>query len=211
MIQRMRATLSLQPRVAAFLPQARAIYSGFEAHPTLFPSPPVPLATLLVQIQDLDTAEQATKTGTKGTVPVRNAKRAVLVTSLESMRTYVQSLMDANPEQAALIAAAAGMSVAKASSHPKPILQAKQGVQPGTVLLSANATLLVGRGVHKKVTFNWEASADGGKMWTYIHSTPLASTTVTGLTPLTTYAFRVSVTVSKTVGEWSQAVTLLVH
>jgi hypothetical protein len=171
----------------------------------------VPLATLLTQIQDLDTAEQATKTGTKGTVPVRNAKRAVLVTTLESLRMYVQSLSDANPEQSAAIASAASMAVAKLPLHAKPVLQAKLGASSGTVILIANATLLVGRGVRKKATFNWESSADGGKTWTAVPSTPLSSTTVAGLTPLTTYAFRVCVTVSKVVGEWSQAVSLLVR
>jgi len=33
---------------------------------------------------------------------------------------------------------------------------------------------------------------------------------ISGLTPATTYSFRVAATVSKTVGEWSQAITILV-
>jgi hypothetical protein len=211
-IQRIRVVLNLKTaKVPALLPQAKAIYNAFETNKTQLPTPPVPLATLLLQIQDLDTAEQATVTKTKGTVPVRNAKRTVLVTSLESLRMYVQSLCDANPEQAATIAAAASMFTAKVAVRDKPILQARQGPQSGIVLLIANATLLIGRGVRKKATFNWEMSADGGKTWTPLPSTPIATTIVTGLTPLTTYAFRVSVTVSKTVGEWSQAVTLLVR
>jgi hypothetical protein len=211
-IQRLRLALGLETdKVPVLLPKATSIHDGFQANQTLLPNPPVPLATVQTQIQDLATAEQATKTGTKGTVPVRNAKRAVLVTTLESLRMYAQSQCDANPEQAAAIASAAGMAVAKAPAFSKPVLQAKQGVQSGTVQLLANATLLVGRGVRKKVTFNWEFSADGGKTWTAAPSTPLASTIVTGLTPLTTYAFRVCVTVSKTVGEWSQLVLLLVR
>jgi len=64
--------------------------------------------------------------------------------------------------------------------------------------------------VKKHVTFNWQSSAEGGKTWISAPSTPLATTTLEGLTPLTTYAFRVSVTVSKTAGEWSQAVSILV-
>lgn len=211
-IQRTRVVLSLETsKVPALLPQAKAIYNSFEANKAQLPAPPVPLATLLAQIQDLDTAEQATGTRTKGTVPVRNAKRAVLVTSLENLRMYVQTLCDASPEQAAAIASAASMAVAKVPLHDKPVLQAKQGAQSGTVALIANATLLIGRGVRKKATFNWEMSADGGKTWLPLPSTPIASTTVAGLTPATTYAFRVCVTVSKTVGEWSQPVMLLVR
>jgi len=211
-IQRIRIVLSLETeKVPALLPQSKTIYNAFATNASLLPTPPVPLPTLLAQIQDLDTAEQATKTGTKGTVAVRNAKRAVLVTTLESLRMYVQSLCDSNPEQAPALATAASMAVAKLPLHAKPVLQAKPGASSGAVILIANATLLIGRGVRKKATFNWESSADGGKTWVTAPSTPLSSTSVVGLTPLTTYAFRVSVTVSKTTGEWSQAVTLLVH
>jgi hypothetical protein len=91
------------------------------------------------------------------------------------------------------------------------VLEAKLGTASGSVVLRANETLLVGRGVRKRAAFNWQLSADGGKTWTNAPSTPLASTAIDGLTPLTTYAFRVCVTVSKATGEWSQAVTLLVH
>ena len=211
-IQRFRVVLNLQTtKVPVLLTQATSIYEGFVAHPLFFPSPPVPLPNVKGQIQDVTTAEQATKTGTKGTVAVRNVKLAVLVTTLESMRMYAQTQCDANPEQAAAIATAGGMVLAKTPVRTKPVLQAKQGVQSGTVTLRANRTLLVGRGVRKMVTFNWEVSADGGKTWTAAPSTPLATTTITGLTPLVTYAFRVCVTVSKIVGEWSQLVLLLVR
>ena len=40
---------------------------------------------------------------------------------------------------------------------------------------------------------------------------PYASTDVTGLTALTTYSFRVSVTIAKVTQPWSQAVSVLVH
>jgi hypothetical protein len=211
-IHRIRLVLNLDTSNAPLLlTQATSIYNGFEANQTLLPTPPVPLPKVLGEIQDLATAEQATKTGTKGTAAVRNAKRAVLVTTLEGMRMYAQTLCDANPEQAEAIAAAACMGIAKTPTYAKPVLQAKQGIASGTVTLRANRTLLVGRGVRKTVTFNWEVSADGGKTWTGVPSTPLASTTVIGLTPLVTHAFRVSVTVSKIVGEWSQPVLLLVR
>jgi hypothetical protein len=61
------------------------------------------------------------------------------------------------------------------------------------------------------VTFNWQWSGDGGASWNDVRSTPYASTDVTGLALMTTYSFRVCVTVGKDVGPWSQAVSLLVH
>ncbi len=208
---RVRAVLALpKSKPALLLAIAKATYNAFQSSSGLLPQPTPPLATVQGEITALDVAQQATSTRARGTVATRNAKLALVVTSLESWRTYVQTLCDANPEQAEAIIAAAGMTVAKAPAHAKPILGAKLGVASGSVMLAANATLLVGRGVKRHVTFNWQASADGGKTWISAPSTPLATTTLEGLTPLTTYAFRVSVTVSKTAGEWSQAVSILV-
>lgn len=197
--------------IALLLALAKTIYNAMVAHANLFPQA-IPALTVLGQlIQDLETAQQATYTHAVGTVAVRNAKRDALITALESERMYVQSLCDASPEQAETYIKAAGMDVAKSPMHSKPVLSAEQGPFPGSAKLVANATLLVGRGVRKRVTFNWQYSADGGKTWTSATSTPLASTLIEGLTPMTTYWFRVSATVSKTPGEWSQAVTLLVR
>jgi len=208
---RVRAVLTLpKSKVATLLAIAKAVYNAFQSNPGLLPQPNPPLATVQPQIQALDVAQQATSTRTKGTVAARNAKRDVLVTSLESWRMYVQTLCDANPEQADALIAAAGMAAAKVAVHAKPMLGAKLGIASGSVTLEANATLLVGRGVKKHAAYNWQYSTDGGKTWTNAPATPLATTTIEGLTPLTTYAFRVSVTVSKTVGAWSQAVSILV-
>ena len=209
---RIRAALSIpKSKVPAVLTQAKAIYNGLGANTALFPSPNPSLAFLLGQIQALDTAQQATLTKTKGTAAVRNTKRDALVTSLESERMYVQSLCDANPEQAVAIITAAGMAVAKLPVHDKPVLQAKPGSASGSVVLVANAGLLVGKGVSKKSTFNWQSSTDGGKTWNSAPSTPLASTEITGLPAMTVVSFRVAATVSKTTGAWSQVITLLVH
>lgn len=197
--------------IAALLALAKAIYEGMLAHASLFPQPNPALAILAQLIQDLETAHQATFSRTRGTAALRDAKRDALVTALESERMYVQSLCDASPEQATTLIGAAAMAVAGSPVHAKPVLAAEQGTAPGTVRLVANATLLVGRGVRKRVTFNWQYSADGGKTWTNLPSTPLAETTAEGLAPMTTYSFRVSVTVSKTQCEWSQAVTLFVR
>jgi hypothetical protein len=209
---RIRVALkAIRTNIPALLALAQAVYNAMQANAKLFAQPNPALAVLAQQIQDLETTHQATLTRTKGTVAVRNAKRDVLITSLESERMYVQSLCDANPEQAETLIAAAAMVAAKSPLHAKPVLAAHQGPVPGSAKLVANATLLVGRNARKRVTYNWQLSADGGKTWTLLPSTPLASTIAEGLTPLTTYSFRVSATVSKTPGEWSQAVTLLVR
>ena len=95
--------------------------------------------------------------------------------------------------------------------YAKPILAAKQGPEAGAVILAANARALTG-GSQRKHFFNWQYSADGGKTWVAMPSTPKAKTTLDGLTPLTTYELRVSVTTSDgTTGAWSQTFAFLVH
>jgi hypothetical protein len=208
---RIRAVLRLpRSNVASLLALARAMVQAFQSNPGLFPQAIPPPATVEAQASDLDVAQQATVARTKGTIAPRNSKRALLVTSLEAWRAYVQTLCDASPEQAEALIAAAGMTVAKVPVHGKPELGAKLGPVSGTVTLAANATLLVGRGVRKHVAYSWQYSTDGGKTWTTAAATPLASTTLTGLTPASTYSFRVAATVSRTVGEWSQAIAILV-
>ncbi len=64
----------------------------------------------------------------------------------------------------------------------------------------------------KKTCCNWQYTADGGKTFVNAPSTPTGKTLVSGLTPLTAYGFRVSVTGSNGVaGEWSPLVTFVVH
>jgi hypothetical protein len=210
-IQRTRAVLKLQKRNAPHLVAlAQAIHDGMIAAAAQFPSPTPTMATFESQIQDLATAEQATKTKARGTAAVRNAKAAILVTSLESLQTYVQGLCDASPEQAATLISAAAMQVAAKRSGHKPILAAKAGPVSGGAQLFANRTVLVGQ-TFKRVLLNWQYSVDGGKTWVSAPSTPLASTEITGLPVMTTVSFRVSATVGKVVGDWSQAVAVLVR
>ncbi len=109
------------------LAHAKAIYNALEADKTTFPSPNPPLPALHAQIQALDAAEQATSTKTSGTAAVRDAKRDLFWTSLESERMYVQSIAGTRACCAIAIISAAAMAVGKTPTHGKPFLQAKPG------------------------------------------------------------------------------------
>jgi hypothetical protein len=144
-----------------------------------------------------------------GASTVRNAAAGVVLTSLGELRTYVQGLCNASPAMAAqLVAAAAMKTVAIAHPH-KPVLAATLGVASGSVVLRANKSALVGK-TAAHCTFNWEYSLDG-KTWLAMLGTPSPETTMTGLTPLATVSFRVSVTTRKTTGAFCQAVSIIVH
>jgi hypothetical protein len=102
------------------------------------------------------------------------------------------------------------MKIAETPVRNKPALQANRGSLSGNVVLIANALLLAGKGKGRRL-FNWQYSADGGKTWVAVPSTTDADTSISGLTPLTTYLFRVSIGMGKTEGAWSQIVSLIVH
>lgn len=211
-IHRVRVALNItRTKIASLLSQSKSIYNAMNADKATYASPNPPLATLLGQIQDLDTAQQAVKARAPGAVAVRDGKRDILVSSLESEQAYVQSLADASPNRAPAIVTGSAMVVAKAPSATKPMLKAELGVEPGSVSLRANATMLLGKANTKRPTFNWQLSVDGGKTWSLAPSTPLSKTVIENLAPMTTYAFRVSATVGNVAGEWSQPVSILVH
>ena len=191
--------------------RGHAIYNGMFGSEALFPSPTPSMAVLLPLLTAFDSAQQATLTKAKGTTQTRNLTALPLITALESEVTYVQGLCDENPEQALRLIAAADMVAVNRPSHAKALLQSKLvPAVPGTVLLFANAKLLV-NGSKKRPTFNWQSSLDGGKTILNLPSTPHADTEVANLPLLTTVAFGVNVTLGKVTGEWSQWVTLFVH
>jgi hypothetical protein len=176
---------------------------------------PITLQAFLALLTAFVLAQQvATETKAKGSATLRNIKGNALWSAMELLQKYMQGLADMlSAEAAASLIASAGLLVAKIPTHHKAELTATLTGVPGNVFLDANRALLVGEAdARKKAYFNWEWSGDGGKTWTSVTSTPYASTEIPGLTLLSTYSFRVSVTIAKQpAGPWSDAVSLLVH
>jgi hypothetical protein len=196
--------------VPFFLAVCQAILAGITAHPALFPSLPVLLSLFQSQVASLADLQQQTRARVPGAAAARDTARDELAITVEAIRGYVQGLCQLAPEQSATLVQAASMKLVAAAVRSKPILGAKQGVQAGSVDLEANATLLSGSKKRRSRLFNWESSLDG-KVWVAVPSTPYAKTTIAGLTPLTTYQFRVSLTDKSGTGAWSQALSFLVH
>ncbi len=107
------------------------------------------------------------------------------------------------------------MQIASRPPRAKVPLRARQGDQPGVVILYASVPLLVTTKKKEKKGgryFNWEYSLDGGKTWIAVAATPKAKTTIPGLPVLTTVSFRASVTDNKVgQGPWTDPVPFLVH
>ena len=211
-ILRYRAVLGLEPRNYPQVEErGQTIFGGLSGRPDLFVTPSPTLAVFQAKFAAFTSAQHAAvATRARGTAAARKACAGEFITCLETSRTYVQGLMDAStPDQATILATAAGMFLARASAYSKPALQAQQAAPSAAVEIQAHVGMLTNYSGHK-VFFNWQSSADGGKTWVNAPSTPYGHTSIAGLTPLTTYAFRVSVTDAGGQGEWSQAVTLFV-
>jgi hypothetical protein len=200
-LRRNRVVMKLDTRrINILLGQIWAIYTAMNANSAQFTNPVVALATFLGLYQAASAAQQLVQAKAPGAVAARGPRIAALLTAAESLRGYVETLCAAlTAEQAAALAAAAGMKIAETPARNKPALQANRG-----------SLLLAGKGRGGRL-FNWQYSADGGKTWVAAPSTTDADTSISGLTPLTAYLFRVSVGMGKTEGAWSQAVSLIVH
>jgi hypothetical protein len=195
--------------IAKFLVRCLAVYNGLSENSSELPSPTVTVAAFLVLIQALQTAEENVKTvGAKA----RNAKRDKLWTTLGTLRIFVQGLADALPQaDAAALILLSGFALAKEGVRAKPILEAKPSTIAGVVLLIANATLLVGKNNHKKVTYFWQWSGDNGKTWNDLESTGYAHTQIPNLAANADYQFRVRVKIGDVMGAWADATHLYLH
>jgi hypothetical protein len=188
--------------------RATSVHDGMAGDTTHFPAPTPTMPVFAGQIQDLRTAQQAMTTRAVGTTSTRNAKAEIVVSSLESLQSYVQQRCDATPDQALVIIEAASMKPRGPRNINKPLLAAKNGTAPGSALLSVHRAALVPV-TSRKTNINWQYSLDG-KTWISVLSTPYAKTEIDGLPSATTVSFRASATVGKVVGPWTQVVTLLI-
>ena len=89
-----------------------------------FPSPLPSLAVVQAAIDDLFDAETKTLTRVMDSVTARDAKRMILVTRLQQLAAYVESIANANPEHGASIVESAGMYLKKTG---RPARRASSG------------------------------------------------------------------------------------
>jgi hypothetical protein len=201
-IYRILVALYMARIVTQLIKQCRVIVTKMTGN-TWFPSPTPTLAQVTNDINALDAAEQAAQKGPKGAAAERDVKRAALRSDMRQLKSYVQSICDANMPEAQAIAESAGMSVAKRPARSKPDLAAKYGAVPATVALEAKA-------LRRRASYQWQMSTDQ-KVWSDLPSTVKAATVVTGLTPATTYYFRFRTLTADGLSDWSPAISIIAH
>jgi hypothetical protein len=159
------------------------------------------LAKVASDLAALSAAQAALKNHTGSRVD-RDGAAKVVVSDMSQLHAYVESLANADSEQAETIAGDAAMTIAKRTPHHKPPLAVKQTVS-ASVKLIAKAT--PGAKANE-----WEYSTDGGKTWNYLPPTTQANTTVNDLVPGTVVAYRQRVLLKTGLSDWSQPISALV-
>ena len=106
--------------IAALLAFANNVYTCMKDASASFPNPNPTLATFLVAITNLQAIQNAMKGTAKPGVPAREAKRVPVVSALESLMAYVQTLSDVlTPHDAAALIVLAGYKVHGAPRYTK--------------------------------------------------------------------------------------------
>jgi len=196
-------SLKLPTKVPALITYAQGIVTGMTNNPS-FPSPMPALSTVQAAITDLQTAETAALARAKGAVATRNEKRAALIALLQSLRTDVQNVADANAPTAPSIIQGAGMAVRKTPARAPRVF----AVTPGSV--SGSVKIVAAAAAHR-AGYEWQYSTDGGKTWTLMPVTLQAKTSLAGLPVGTTVEVRYRPVTKTGEADWSAPVSMTVQ
>jgi hypothetical protein len=197
------AALMLPRPRKALSAYAKKVSAGIASNPKLVAVASPSISALNGLIATFDTC-LAAMGGGKAKTAQCNAAQLALIVALKSERDCVQgvSSQQATLADAEVVITSAAMSVKKFTRAKKPPLAVKHGPTSGVALIVAAA-------IARAVAYYWEWSLDQ-KTWSSLPDTTGAKTTMAGLTPGTTYYFRVRALVPK-LGQtdWSQLVSLL--
>jgi hypothetical protein len=196
-VPRIQVVLKL-PRyqVPSFITRARLILTKMTDNPW-FPSPSPPLAELAAAVDALSQAEVVRLTGLHGSVPARNKKRQDVKGILERLAFYVETIANANLENAYAIVESAGLFVKNSRGRSPVLFHAElTGIRGQVRVIAPSAGDRAG--------YEFQYSLDGGKTWLPFpqqftnHSTAM----LPGLTPGSTVHFRYRVTIRAVTGNW---------
>lgn len=200
--------------INAVVTRAQAMHDGMNADKATYASPNPALAAFLALIQSTRTAQQAVIQRTIGAAAKRDVQRDLLWTAMDTERTYIQSLADANLARSVAILQNGGLVVVPVVTRAKGLLTLEHGVASGTVECFANVGLLLGDLATRRSQnrfFNWRYTLDGGQTFLPLPSTTHPRTTITGLKPQALVGVEVNLNVAAGPGKWSPTVAITVH
>lgn len=202
-IHRSVVTLNLPRAVPALISYAENIVKRMTVNPS-FASPVPALSAVTAAIDDLRAAEAAAISRIKGAAAARNDKRKALVGVLQQLRSYIQSVADADDGNAPAIVESAGLAVRKRATRAPRVFAVKPGRTAGV------ATVVAASAGHRGA-YEWQYSTDSGKTWVAAPATLQAKTTVAGLTPGAAVQFKYRAVTRAGEGDWSSPVSLTIQ
>ena len=202
------------PRVASHLSEhvpdyskaVRASTQGMQDNLATFA--PFGAAALLAKmgpdLDALDAAERETLKGTHGAAAIRDQKWDVVKTEWTQFEAIVQAAIDANPTQAAAIAAQVALHLHKTPARGPHEDAVREGDVAGAIKCQAPSA-------GDNAAYNWQISLDGGKTWSEPTTTNVSHTSFTGLPLGSTVLVRHRSTVKNVTGDWSTALSFIVR
>lgn len=154
---------------AGLLSKMRGIAQRFTDHPTEFPNPNPPIATLVQSCDEFEAAINDAFDGGKSKTAIRNEKRQKLHALLVVCAAYVEQVAAGDQE----IVYLAGLDVKKDKSTNRPEFAVQQGGHSGSVSIRIKSRK--GRALYK-----WEHSSDAAT-WISDGITRVCQTTINNL------------------------------
>lgn len=193
--------------VQAFIAFAQNVVTCWTGN-TLFPNPPVSLASVTASINLLVAAEAFASTNKSRTATTdRNNKRSKVNTALGLLLSYAQSIIDTlsiHDGQAA--ATSSGFRAKKPSPHPKQDCTIARGPTAGSVVINLKAL-----GKHGTVQYCHQYMLAGATTWVDLAPTLQTKTSVSGLPVGTTVQFRFRTLIKGVYSDWTQPLNFAVH
>jgi len=189
-------------QVPLLITRARHIVLSMTQSPW-FPSPRPPLATAVEAIEALAAAQAATHGGGVAQSAARNDKERDLRILLDHLRTYVQSIADANLEHGRAIVESAGMYVKGLRGGGLLGFRVRAGAASGQIEARCDQA-------GNRASYEWEVSLDECATWAPLRITTAARVTITGLHLGARVWVRYRSLVKDVASDWSDAAAIIV-
>jgi hypothetical protein len=169
-----------------------------------FPNPNPALSAVSAQANVLQAAYDLSQTRAKGSVGKMHLEVKKLDILLKVLAAYVESVANADPDNASIIINAAGMTEKKPTQHPPKVFSAKAGKAVGTALLNCKA--------QSRAVYVYQETTDPATAasWTTVYTGITAKFLKTGLISGTRYYFRYAVIIKGLQSDWSPVVNLVI-
>jgi hypothetical protein len=169
-----------------------------------FPTPSPALSVITTDANNLETAYIAAQTRAKGTTAQKNAMAKVLQLSLQALAHYVETIANADPNNAEAIITSAGMQMKKPAVHAPRILH---------VVASSKGQVTLTCPVTKNASYRWDVAIGDPTIeanWKMLVEVKQSKVIQNGLISGTLYHFRQWTIGLKGLGPVSQIVSTTV-